>query len=563
MATTAGTLPSETSISKRIIVIAFVLLSIFLVSGLFLAFNYWLAVTIFFVSLLLLIRFSLNEYEGRGLWLLMVTCLFVAILVGSSALLFLSNDSRIPQLAQSNPLANSLFGSNIRLIFTSIFIGLMAPLVLVVVPFIILVAIATVGILKWHKKDERGSFSEAFRYLTHSVLGLSHFSVTVDNGEIKGKEKEKARLENYGGPGWMIVYPGQVVVLHRWGKITRVVGLGSTMLKREEQIKAIVPLTAKGDVNKVDSVLTRDRISLNFDIAHAVQVELATETKMRIQQAVADAQAYLDGVKTVMSLPHGDVKSAEQNLKSAEQRLKELESDKIVGDEYNQCYESIAKLVATKAPKVWDALKVPVANNLRDVIMSEYFENLFNISEGDEDLLAKVNRRKIAEIEKLVFEKARQARIEDGVVLRVVDIQQVRFPESIETKLNEEVATLIQERIEETEARIKVKNAQSEQKRAEFEAKAAIIEARAKAQARILQGQGEGEARAALFREVLRELKREEALKDDDTLRVVIRQLIGTMISAKDLENFVRWTTAPIQRNLGTDSEETNGVKKN
>ena len=66
------------------------------------------------------------------------------------------------------------------------------------------------------------------------------------------------RLETFGGPGWLTVYPGHVVVLHQWGKITRVVEPGPTMLERYEKIKAVLSLESRWErSNILDNVLTR------------------------------------------------------------------------------------------------------------------------------------------------------------------------------------------------------------------------------------------------------------------------------------------------------------------
>lgn len=553
MAPTAETMKLERSISRRIVIWAATLLSIFVFSGLLLALNYWLAVIFFFVSLLLLIRFGLDEHEWRGLWLLLVTYFFVAVLVGSLALLRLSNDSSVLQLAQNNAVANIFLGGEVAIVLTCILIGVVGAFISVVIPFLLLVAIANVGILKWHKKDPQISFWTAYWYLLVSILGIFYFWVIVDSdGEIRGRMRDKERLENFGGPGWLTVYQGQVVVLHHWGKVTRVVGLGSTVLKREEQIKAVLPLTAKGGSSIIKNVLTRDRIPLEeMIVGYAAQIELAAETKARLEEAVISAKTHLEKVKRVENMPQEEIKIAERKLKDAEQQLKELEGDQIIGDDYNQCYESIAKRVAIKAPDgVTSSLKAPVENNLRDAIMSEYFENLFGISEGDENLETRISFRRIAEIEKIVFEKAKQAKIGDGAVLKVVDIQQVRFPEKIGNKLQEEVNILIEERIQRTKVRLE-----------ESKAKATVIEARAKAQAKILDGQGEGESRAAEFREILRELKREEALPRDQIANAVL-QLISTKTSIRELESFLKATAITRRTQSEYGLEEANGSQQ-
>ncbi len=463
----------------------------------------------------------------------------MTILAGSLALFVLSNALWVPQLAQSNAIANFFLGGNVRIVFTSILIGLVAPLV-IIVPFLLLVAIATCSILKWHKEDKQISFKAAFWHLLTMLLGILHLSVIVDNFEIKGSAKDKERLENYGGPGWIKVYPGQVVVLHHWGKITRAVGMGFTILQHEEQIKAIVPLTSKGGVNTIENVLTRDRVSLDFTIFYAAQMEPAVETQKRLQQAVKDARVQLQKIKAAPNSSQEDIQTIEQGLRDTEQQLKKFETDKIIGDENNQCYEGIAKLVAIKATDVWDALKAPIANNLRDIVMSEYFEKLFGVGEENEDLSVRIDQRKIAAIEKTVLEKAKKQKIGEGIVLRVLDIQQIRFPEKIKEKINEEVKALI--------------TAQLKHKRAEFEAKAIVIEAKARAQARVLQGQGEGEAQAALFREILRELKREGTLAQDEIASALLK-LISSTVSVKELQSFFKATARPRKGQNGFDTE--------
>lgn len=516
MATTAESLKSEVPISRRIALWGAALLGIFALTGLLLALNYWVAVIFFFASLLILIRFGLDEYEWRGLWLLLIICLFVFIFVGSLALLILSNDPRIPQLAQRSNMANIFLGTNLVIVFTSVLIGILAASGVIAL-FLSLMAIAAAGILRWHRTDQQVSFWQIFRHLLTTLLGIFHLSVIVDNFEIKGSEKDKERLEYYGGPGWLNVYPGSVVVLHKWGKITRVVGLGSTILRHEEQVRTILPIRPKGGLNEIQKVLTRDRIPLTITVLHAAQIEQAAETKARLQQAVTDG------------------------IEGAKQQLDALEKDHLIGDDYNQCYESIAKLVATKSPDIWEGSKSPVERNLRDAIMSENFEELFNLGDGDEDVAGRISRRKIEAIEKLIFEKAKQAKISDGVGLRVVDITQVRFPEQIEERIRDEITALAEARIENTKAKTKeetaeiiarvnlreanTKNvvrateAEGERTVAEILAQARIAQARVEAQAETLRGQ----VIAQSFRQIVQSLREQQ--QSDETIQIVLQSL--------------------------------------
>jgi regulator of protease activity HflC (stomatin/prohibitin superfamily) len=228
----------------------------------------------------------------------------------------------------------------------------------------------------------------------------------------------------------------------------------------------------------------------------------------------------------------------EKDKKTVAQLQRIVDSGQTVGDGHDQCYVDIAKLAAAKAPAPWAATKGSVVVNLRDVFMTNEFEELFNIEGEAEDLKAKIDKRKIAEIEKFILNKVKESKIGDGIVLKFVDINEVHFPVSLHKKLR------------------KVSEARLDEQAALFEARAKTIRARAEAQKKILEGRGEGESRAAFFRELLRELKREDVLQGEALVRAVL-ELIGRMVSAQDLQSFVR--SARLRKQLESELEETNG----
>lgn len=466
---------SKISFPKRAIIVPLVLVGIFIITGVLLAFNYWLAVAFGFISLLFLWQFGLEEHQARGLVILLTASLFAAILAGSLSLQFSTNVS------------------------TAVEVGLIAFLG-VIVSFLILVAVATLVILRWHKKDQTMSTLKAFGYVLTGLLGLLHFSLTVEDGQIKGSDGDKERQAQLGGPGWLTVYPGQVVVLHDWGKITRVVGQGSVMMRREEQIKAIVPLGAKGGANTLDNVLTRDRIPLKITLAHAVQVEPAADTKTR---------------------------------------LGEKPGDKPIGDEYDQCYESVAKLVATKVGvkdgtvDIWDSMKGAITNNIKDVIMSCDFDELFSTGEDSKELGVSLNNRKILEIEKTVLENVKKSGLDKGLLLKVVDINEVHFPDEIKSKINEQVISFIEARIKQNAAEARETTARFEARAREVEAEAEETASRFQARAKLQLAQADAgaetlraEAKAEYYRNIIQVLKQQG--QSDDTIRSVIQNITLT-----------------------------------
>ncbi|MBN1993963.1 MAG: hypothetical protein JW953_14785 [Anaerolineae bacterium] len=528
----------------------FILLLVLFAGGLAFILGYWWGMGLILSALLIFFLFGFKREQGRNLLLFLYAHAAVVAVAGGLVFTFLVANQQVRQFSQRNDLTNLFLGNYIGVFFDSVVMGVIAAVVIVTVPFLLVAAAATV-VTQYQHKDKRPSFWDAFLHTIHCILARSYFAVEIEGGERKGSEKDIERLNTFGGPGWLIVHPGHVVVLHYQGNITRVVGETKILLKGYEKIKAIFPLTNKAGPQTIDDVLTRDRIPLKLTVLHVAQLELAKDTKKRLQQAVAEAEKQLQTIEADPQASEQDKQAAQQKRDEAQQKVKSLENDKLVGDDNDQCYESIARLAARKAPKgAWEDLKNFVASNLRDVIMSEYAENLFDIS-GNNDLEARINQRKIAEIEKIVLTKARQIGLDDGMLLRVVDIQKVDFPEEIAEKINEEIKTQIQERIEQTEARI-----------AHSKAEATITKAKADAQARILEGQGEGEAQVALFREILRELKRENVLSEKEIAESLLN-FISSTTSLNELKSFFRATAfRPYDRQFVVTPEKTNGTSE-
>lgn len=518
-----------------------ILLLILSLSGFVLSFNYMASNVIFFGLMLIFILLAFNKAQARNLLLFIYAHFLVAISIINVAIVY----PPVRRWATENLAVEGFLPATEATVLTAIILGVTGAFLLVTIPFFLIVATTALTIWRWYKEEEI-SFIEVFLHVTRTILGIDHFVLFIKDEDTKGDETDKRRLKIFGGPGWLIIHPGQVVILHRHGRITRTVSSGSIMLTREENIKGIVPFGSKAKPQTIKNVLTRDRIPLELEVFHVAQMESATETKTRLKQALEEAKTHLKEVEQDQESSDKDKQSAKQKFEEAEKQLKDLDKDKIIVDGDNQCYESIAKKVS---PDVWKALAGPVASIMRDVIMSEYSEELFDIHDDTGDLAARINQRKIATIEKIVLEKAKQIKLKSGIVLKAVDISEVCFPEDIKEKINDEAKKLIEERIERTEARIE-----------ESKAKAAVIKARAEAQTKILEGQSEGESRAAEIREIVRELRREK-LPQDQIMDAILK-LLNTKSSVKELESFLKSTGIARQIQSQYAPGETNGSHK-
>ena len=93
-------------------------------------------------------------------------------------------------------------------------------------------------------------------------------------------------LSRLGGPGVLVVRPGNAVVLERGGKITRIVGPGVHQLKRFEGLKSsdgkgIVDLRTQFAPETATNVLTRDGIPLEIKAATVFKIEPKQVTDQR------------------------------------------------------------------------------------------------------------------------------------------------------------------------------------------------------------------------------------------------------------------------------------------
>ena len=496
-----STLPFESrSTSDHRFLRGAVTIVIFSIVGFGLAFiNVWLGISFLFIGLLVFTVVTIKQYDGRNLFLLLTIAAFVGFGAGAATLNFLAAYPGLILPAES--------GAEI-IIATAVLVGLAAA-ALVIGLFLLHVAIATVEVLKWYGEASGISYFAAYRHLLADFLGFLRLSVVIDDKEeIKGRERDVERLKNFGGSGRMTIYPGFVVALHKRGKLSRAVGLGTTMLERGEQIRAIIPLGGQAGVNEIENVLTADRVPLTFHVLHVVQMEPAEVTA---------------------------------------ERPDEIQNDHRIGDEYDLCYESVAKKVALKAPDGWDSMKGMIASTLKDVVMSCNFDDLFKIGESDE-LAVSINERKIAEIENIIKEKVELTGPGKGLVLRAVDISQVDFPEEIRDKINKQATALLDTQIELTKAKAqketaeydaqaiqervnaqsfaRLSEAQSKNQAADYESQAQLKLAEAAARAERLKGQ----VQADQYRQIARILRDQELSAD------AIAEILKNMAASNSLE---------------------------
>lgn len=504
-----------------------------------------------FVAAFGYILIFLDSELKRLAFFILVTLYLTADLSIWAYRLFTTNESVLAAIRESSLLSFLLSGDIDRLVW-SIILGFFLALLLTLTPLIILAAISSFYVLALHK-IEGMSWWDAILYNVSLILGINWAYLIVENGQAV-ITKEGSWLSILGGPGHLIVKQGNVVVLERGGKITRIVNAGVNKLEAMETIRNIFALNVQSspaDTTKIEQVLTKDRIPLTIILKMGFQIEPASEADKRVESKIAP-----NGEALTRKLDDGLYQVYEGTVRKAALMAQRIEFPDSPVVRFSKCEENICQDVQiTKWQKV--AGSAP-EGELRDHIMSHRFDELFELvdsTSGDKPDV-RVKKRKIYEIEQAILEQVKPGKIANlGVLVRSVDIGRIEFPVGAEQLLLNRWGAPWQQQIEligaETGLQTKVLGAQGDQQArmleaqgeldvASLNAQAIVIHARAEAQRRIMEGRSHAEAKAAFFRFIVEALQVDGHPIDPELTRAILQQVASTFASVNDLETFMR-----------------------
>jgi regulator of protease activity HflC (stomatin/prohibitin superfamily) len=545
-------------LTKIFLILVFLLIAFILYKGLYQPDNpadhgWWLAGT-GWLALGSLLMIPLVFPPGlRRLAVFLWLNLLLAIVISAFIQSQLVGNAQIVRTIRNSNLLMFMLGGFVESVIWSFVLGVILALLVTGVPLLILAYVASTYILALHG-IEGVSRWDAMWCVVALILDVNLPFLVVQDGQSL-LTKAAGKLGIIGGAGHLVVKQGNVAVLERGGKITRVVNAGVTKLRLLETIRNIFALGPQTRSGEIEHVLTKDRIPLKVSLTIKVQIEPASVAEKRPESRIAPSGEALtrkldDGLYQVYEGTIMKAALTSQATSFAKLRIDKCEEQKCLDVEQSTWLKAAASL-----PE----------GELRDHIMSHRFDELFELvdSAPGEKPEIRVNKRKIYEIEQAILEAIRLTRTGVlGVMVRAVDIGKIEFPKEAKDLLVSRwgapwtqqidligAETTVQSGLLEAQGELDIAElgARARVTRVELLAQAIVIRARAKAQARILEGQGEGEARAAFFREVLREMRREGALGDDEMVAAVINQLISAMVSVDDLETFVK-ATASLQR---------------
>lgn len=253
--------------------------------------------------------------------------------------------------------------------------------------------------------------ADALRWLWSLIMGIQHPWQVVEDGKVT-VTKPKGVFGEIGGPGVVVIRPGNAVIFERGGELTRIEGPGVYKTKRFERIKEVVDLRPQWSTIKTENMLTKDRVPLMFEAGVGYQIEPKQDTDRRIEKAES---------------------------KGKEFKWEYEKGNEVIEGIYPVYKDSVFRAVYRVSRAGWRLIMQAVADSfLRDVVIAYTLDQLYELPEAEEGELKEELRespRIIAEIEDQVKKKLEKAAIGIGVRIGTFDIKSVTMPEEVRERV--------------------------------------------------------------------------------------------------------------------------------
>lgn len=159
----------------------------------------------------------------------------------------------------TNSLRRWIFGSEAARIFWAYVFGLALAAAIILVP---IYGYSQIVARVFMAQYPEFTASEARRLAVDTQLGTYNVMQTVVDGKLR-TIRPASPLARVGGPGNLIVEEGNVVVLVRGGKLSRIVARGITSLEPFESVSLAVYLGTTTLPCQIKDVVTKDKIAIN------------------------------------------------------------------------------------------------------------------------------------------------------------------------------------------------------------------------------------------------------------------------------------------------------------
>lgn len=259
----------------------------------------WRAGYLALVVLPPLLIMRLPEKWHRIAWMLYL--LFVIALLSGTFI-----QSRLEHIATSgDPARRNLLirlllgGSTDYRIIVSILLGLLTGLLVVGIPMLSVMLVSSEFVLALHEVFGINR-ATALRYLWSLIMGIQLPWEIVEDGKVT-RAKPPGVLDIIGGPGVVVIRPGNAAVFEWGGKVTKIEGPGVFKTKAFERIKKAVDLRPLWYEKKIENVLTQDRVPLTFivNIGYQVEPKEDTDTHGGVEPSIPEAKGAIEGVHPV------------------------------------------------------------------------------------------------------------------------------------------------------------------------------------------------------------------------------------------------------------------------
>ena len=353
-------------------------------------------------SLLILLGILVASSPLKYRRILIVLCLVLinALFVGTRIYSILVTNEVIIGSIESTHLRLFLEGPIDKALFATVF-GLALGGILVIIPLSIFSLIGSEAILALFEVEGISRW-DAFCYQWSLLLGIQRPWQVVENGEVK-VTKPKGIFSKIGGPGIVVIQPGNAVVFEQLGRVTRIEGPGVVKTKRFECIKEVIDLRPQWATVKAENVLTKDRVPLTIELGVGYRIELKEDTDKRLKSALeTDSKAFTREIGEVYRVYEETVRKAAYKVTAAGWQMTTREAAKAF---------------------------------LRDIVATYNFDDIFTLN-GTE---LEENKRAIHKIEEAVKKKLATVAINWGVKITTIDIGNIEIPLILREQIAEQI----------------------------------------------------------------------------------------------------------------------------
>ncbi len=142
-----------------------------------------------------------------------------------------------------------------------------------------------VGIRYLQDIHNLGHFTQAWRYFNALLFGIGYPRLTVDDGKDQTLAGKTNLLATVGGPGYLIIQPGSLVLLESLSGAPRVCAEGLNFVTRVERIREIIDLDDQINIIEKMDATTKDGVTIRVrDINYGYRLRTGRTVSEKARQ---------------------------------------------------------------------------------------------------------------------------------------------------------------------------------------------------------------------------------------------------------------------------------------